>query len=138
IPDVTRIRAELDLAAPAAALEWLEVEGRRAGQDGRTIIQYQLDGRFPIQQLDVALAGNHAVQWRLGSRDDPAAEWRVRAGPWGGPPGGEGAWRAGTTRLQGGGCVRGRGRPGGLLRPVVAVARPRRRWRRRCATVIGA
>lgn len=82
IPDVTRIRAELDLAAPAVALEWRELEGRRARQDGRTIIEYQLDGRFPIRQLDVALAGNHAVQWRLESRDDPTGEWRLRAGPW--------------------------------------------------------
>jgi len=35
-----------------------------------------------VQQVDVALAGNHAVEWRLESRDDEDAPWRLQAGPW--------------------------------------------------------
>ncbi len=82
VPEVIGVVAELESLIPVVAFEWLELQGSPVRKDGRTIVEYRMDGRFPIQQLDVALPGNHAMQWRLESRDDPAAEWRSRAGPW--------------------------------------------------------
>ena len=82
VPEVTGVSAKLEALIPVSAFEWLELPGTAVRQDGRTVIEYRLHGRFPIQQVDVALPGNHAMQWRLESRDDSAAEWRSRAGPW--------------------------------------------------------
>ena len=35
-----------------------------------------------MQLVDVALAGNHAIEWWLESRDNTDAPWQLRAGPW--------------------------------------------------------
>lgn len=79
---ITGVVAELAAARAAPAPTWLELAGRRNPGTGDAVFEFELDGRFPVQQVDVALAGNHAVEWRLESRDDEDAPWRLRAGPW--------------------------------------------------------
>lgn len=81
-PVVTRISAELAVPAGTTASQWIELTGRRSSRGGRTRFEFTLDGRFPVRQVDVALAGNHAVQWTLESRDSRDADWRVRVAPW--------------------------------------------------------
>lgn len=79
---ITGVSAELAAARATPVPSWLELAGRRVGSGGETAFEFDLDGRFPVQQADVALAGNHALEWRLESRDDADAPWRLRAGPW--------------------------------------------------------
>lgn len=79
---ITAVDAELASARGAAAPKWVEVTGRRVRAAGGDAFEFEVDGRFPVQQVDVALAGNHAVEWRADSRDDEDADWRPRAGPW--------------------------------------------------------
>ncbi|MGO1002946.1 DUF3999 domain-containing protein [Lysobacter sp. CA196] len=80
---ISAVSAELAGNAAAAPLQWRELKGRRVEQkDGKVAFEYELDGRFPIQQIDVALPGNHALEWRLDSRDDSEQGWRPQAGPW--------------------------------------------------------
>lgn len=81
-PDITRISAELVAAKVAPAPQWIPLAGKRSSRDGRTRFEYELDGRFPVRQVDVTLPGNHAVQWRLESRDSADADWRARTAPW--------------------------------------------------------
>lgn len=79
---ITGVSAELAAARALPAPSWLELAGRRTGSGGEVAFEFDLDGRFPIQLVDVVLAGNHAVEWRLESRDDDDAAWQLRAGPW--------------------------------------------------------
>ena len=81
-PTITRISAELAVPKSAPAPQWIELNGRRSSGDGRTRFEFELDGRYPVRQVDVALPGNHAVQWRLESRDSTDADWRARTAPW--------------------------------------------------------
>lgn len=78
---ITRVSAELAAAKAAPAPQWLQLRGRRTGSDGRSGFEFELDGRFPVQWADVALPGNHAVEWRLQSRDRSDGDWRAR-GTW--------------------------------------------------------
>ncbi|ALN65448.1 putative transmembrane protein [Lysobacter antibioticus] len=80
---ISAVKAELAGNAAAAPLQWRELKGRRIEQkDGGVAFEYELDGRFPIQQIDVALPGNHALEWRLDSRDAAEQGWHPQAGPW--------------------------------------------------------
>lgn len=80
--EVTAVSAELAVSTVASAPQWQTLRGRRADQSGRDTFEFTLEGRFPVQQVDVEMPGNHAVEWRLESRDDNDAPWRLRAGPW--------------------------------------------------------
>lgn len=79
---VTGVSVELAAARSAAPPAWVELAARRGSPGGAASFEFELDGRFPVALVDVALAGNHAVEWRLESRDDTDAPWRLRAGPW--------------------------------------------------------
>lgn len=80
---IVGVEAELAASAAGAPLQWRELKGVRVeSNDGGVAFEYRLDGRFPIQQADVALPGNHALQWRLDSRDSEDQGWRAQAGPW--------------------------------------------------------
>ncbi|QQP95760.1 DUF3999 domain-containing protein [Lysobacter enzymogenes] len=80
---IVAVEAELAAGAASAPLQWRELKGARVElKDGGVAFEYRLDGRFPIQQADVALPGNHALQWRLDSRDNEDEGWRAQAGPW--------------------------------------------------------
>jgi hypothetical protein len=79
---ITGVFAELAAARTTPVPTWLDLAGRRSEAAGGDAFEFDTDGRFPVQQVDVALAGNHAVEWRLESRDDADAPWQLRAGPW--------------------------------------------------------
>lgn len=76
------VRAELAGHVAAPALQWEELAGRRVeGRDG-VAFEYALDGRFPVEAADVAVAGNSTRSWLLESRDGAEAAWREAASPW--------------------------------------------------------
>lgn len=80
---ISAVSAELATTAASAPMQWRELKGKRVEQrDGSVAFEYELDGRFPIQQADVALPGNHALEWRLDSRDVAEQGWHPQAGPW--------------------------------------------------------
>ncbi|MGO4777253.1 DUF3999 family protein, partial [Lysobacter sp. 2RAB21] len=73
---INAVTAELAGNAAGAPLQWRELKGQRVElKDGGIAFEYTLDGRFPIQQADVALSGNHALEWRLESRDNEEQGW---------------------------------------------------------------
>jgi len=79
---LTGVRAELAGYVAAPALQWEELRGRRVeGRDG-VAFEYALDGRFPVEAADVAVAGNSTRSWLLESRDGADAAWREAASPW--------------------------------------------------------
>ncbi|GAB2613908.1 DUF3999 domain-containing protein [Novilysobacter erysipheiresistens] len=77
---LTGVDAVLALG-PVPAPQWLELSPVDT-EPAQRVFEYRLDGRFPVGQVDVAMPGNHAAEWRLESRDDADAPWRLRAGPW--------------------------------------------------------
>ncbi|MGH8079953.1 MAG: DUF3999 domain-containing protein [Lysobacter sp.] len=80
---ISAVVAELTVGVASAPLQWRELKGRRVEQkDGGVAFEYTLDGRFPIQQVDVALPGNHALEWSVQSRDGDEQAWQAQAGPW--------------------------------------------------------
>lgn len=80
--EITAVAAELAVSTVASAPQWQSLQGHRVESTAGDAFEFTLDGRFPVQQVDVELPGNHAVEWRLESRDDNSAPWRLRAGPW--------------------------------------------------------
>jgi hypothetical protein len=78
--EITAIEAVFAPPAVEADLQWVELAPDRPASGQAH--EYTLDGRFPIRQVDVALPGNHAVEWRLESRDASEQDWQLRAGPW--------------------------------------------------------
>ena len=79
---ISGVSVELAAARALPQPAWVELAGKRMNRGNEVAFEFDLDGRFPVQLADVALAGNHAVEWRLESRDDGDAPWRLRAGPW--------------------------------------------------------
>lgn len=85
--EVTSVTAEFAGAATQAP-QWLALQpsaapdAAAAGAPTSIAFEYRMPGPFPVQQVDVAMAGNHAHAWRLESRDSAQSEWRLRAGPW--------------------------------------------------------
>ena len=79
LPALSSVQAERVPTARSIHWQWQSLAGS-AGKPGE--FEYQLDGRFPIAQADIATADNSVVQWTLLSRDDPDQPWQVRAGPW--------------------------------------------------------
>lgn len=64
---------------PAAPREWRVLEGRHQA-DGS--FHYRLEGRFPVDRVDIEGAGTGTASWTLWSRGDAEDAWRRRAGPW--------------------------------------------------------
>jgi hypothetical protein len=80
---ISAVTAELAGNAASAPLQWRELKGKRVElKDGSVAFEFVLDSRFPVQQADVALPGNHALEWRLESRDGEEQDWYAQAGPW--------------------------------------------------------
>ena len=79
LPRLRGVIAELPPAPATLTWEWVAPALTRSA-DGS--YQFTLEGRFPVRQLDVDTADNSLVQWRAYSRDDPAADWQLRAAPW--------------------------------------------------------
>lgn len=81
-PVLTGVEAEVDTAVDPGDWQWHALTGRVVEEAGVRWHVYALDGRFPVTQADVGLAGNDAGEWTLQSRDDDSAPWVTRAGPW--------------------------------------------------------
>ncbi|QNP42178.1 DUF3999 domain-containing protein [Lysobacter terrestris] len=80
---ITGVAAELAAARAPAVPKWIELTGPAGNAKGAAaVFEFDSAGRFPVQQVDVALPGNSAVEWTLESRDRDDADWRYRAGPW--------------------------------------------------------
>jgi hypothetical protein len=86
VAPIRAVSAELDATADPSPLRWRQLKGRRIAAeraDGKGArFEFELDGRFPIQRIDVALPGNYAVSWTLESRDRTDAPWQRRLQPW--------------------------------------------------------
>ena len=78
VPVLSAVQAEVVPLGVAVPLHWLTLSGR-AHEGG---FEFELDGRFPITQVDVVGKGDDARQWRLFSRDSDQAHWVACAGPW--------------------------------------------------------
>lgn len=79
---LTAVSAELPPSRADIAWQWQDLAGRVASERGVQHYEYTLDGRFPIERVDLGLSGNSAGEWTLYSRDDAALPWTRRAGPW--------------------------------------------------------
>jgi len=66
----------------ASPTQWRELAARPAAGTDAPALVYELDGRFPVDTVDVALATGSTAQWRLYSRERADAPWVHRAGPW--------------------------------------------------------
>ena len=79
---LTGVRAELAGHVAAPALQWEELRGHRVEVRDGVAFDFALDGRFPVEAVDVAAAGNSTHSWLLESRDGTDAAWQEAAAPW--------------------------------------------------------
>lgn len=86
VAPIRAVSAELNASTDPAPLRWRQLKGQRLAADGAkdkgARFEFELDGRFPIQRIDVALPGNYAVRWTLESRDQADAPWQRRLDTW--------------------------------------------------------
>ena len=87
-PQLRGIRGEFADAVETGDWRWEEVQAS-AGGNGKDGYPYQVQGRFPVQRLDVAMPANSAASWTVSSRDPDRApangdepEWQVLAHGW--------------------------------------------------------
>ena len=78
---LTGVEAELAPAPAAADWHWQQLDALHA-DPAQHSFDFASPGRYPVAQLDIALPGNSAIEWRVQSRDSAAAPWQDRAGPW--------------------------------------------------------
>lgn len=84
---IRSVAAELRSPATSAPMQWIALNGRRVAPDAGTaknavVFEFHAGGRFPAREADVALPGNHAIEWRLESRRGSGSPWRLHAAPW--------------------------------------------------------
>ncbi|GAB2508176.1 DUF3999 domain-containing protein [Pseudoxanthomonas sangjuensis] len=86
-PRLRGLRGEIADAADTGDWQWQEARAVAGGSDSGAY-SYRLDGRFPVQRLDVAMPANSTATWTVSSRDADRAmassepAWRVRASGW--------------------------------------------------------
>lgn len=78
--ELTGVEAEVARSLPAT-LQWIDLAGTRT-QTSPPTFGFTLDARVPVAQVDVALPGNHAVEWTLDSRAHADAPWTPRVARW--------------------------------------------------------
>lgn len=81
VPQVAAIRGEVADRAVAADWQWQELQANADG-NGKDGYLYRLQGRFPVQRLDVEMPANSAVSWTVSSRDDDRAPADGKAPAW--------------------------------------------------------
>ena len=86
VAPIRAVTAELGASIEPVPLKWRQLKGQRLAaqnaQDKGARFEFELDGRFPIQRIDVALPGNYVVRWTLESRDSAEAPWQPRLDTW--------------------------------------------------------
>lgn len=85
-PQLQGLRGEFADAVEVGGWQWQELQAA-AGGNGKDGYLYRLQGRFPVQRLDVVMPPNSAVSWTVSSRDED----RARAAD------GEPVWQTLTT-----------------------------------------
>lgn len=78
LPTLRQVSVELDGADTPPQWRWLQAQGKPDG-DGYL---FEMEGRFPVELVDIASNDNSAVEWTVFSRDRRDARWVRRAGPW--------------------------------------------------------
>ncbi|WP_369979706.1 DUF3999 domain-containing protein [Xanthomonas bundabergensis] len=81
LPRLTGVQAELAPTPAAADWRWQQLDALHA-DPAQHSFEFASPGRYPVAQLDIALPGNSAIEWRVQSRDSDEAPWQDRAGPW--------------------------------------------------------
>lgn len=81
-PDVTGVVAIPAPLARQGTWTWIELDGRAHVEQGRTVFDYTMPGRYPVRRIDIDAGPNSTGRWTLHSRDDAEDAWRSRAGPW--------------------------------------------------------
>ncbi|WP_202844122.1 DUF3999 domain-containing protein [Luteimonas saliphila] len=76
------VQAELAPVAKRPPLQWHSLSGTPLDDRGVRAHLFTLDGRYPVDTVDIEYPGNDTGQWTLYSRDDAEAPWTLRAGPW--------------------------------------------------------
>ncbi|MEN5061408.1 DUF3999 family protein [Luteimonas sp. TWI1416] len=71
------VEAELAPVQAPVAWHWQVPAPQPAGERGAIV--YRSDGRFPVERIEIALAGNGTGRWTLERRDADDAPWRVVA-----------------------------------------------------------
>lgn len=85
LPTLRGVLAEIPAAPATITWNWIALQTQNT--DGTEVpkgstFEFTLDGRFPVRQVDVDTEENSLARWTVYSRDDPSADWQVRAGPW--------------------------------------------------------
>ncbi len=98
-PALRGLRGEMADTAEAGDWQWQELQAATAG-DAKDGYLYQLQGRWPVQRLDVVMPANSTASWTVSSRDpdrmsggDATSAWRVQAIGWN-------AWNLSATGQQ--------------------------------------
>ena len=82
LPALEGAQGETKDQAAAIDRQWIVLDAARVSPEGKQF-EFDVAGRFPFDQADIALPGNAAGSWRLDSRDASGdAPWRGQAGPW--------------------------------------------------------
>ncbi|OZB54165.1 MAG: hypothetical protein B7X38_01475 [Stenotrophomonas sp. 14-69-23] len=87
-PPLRALRGELAGDAVADDWQWVELAASAPGDDPAARFGYQVQGRFPVQRVDVAMPANTAVAWTVSSRDEDRRQagaepaWQVHARGW--------------------------------------------------------
>ncbi|MCL2259698.1 MAG: DUF3999 domain-containing protein [Proteobacteria bacterium] len=77
------LRAEfVSQAAAPQRWQWRDLQGKRIEEGGQAHYEFELEGRFPIERVDVLAGSNSTQRWVLQSRDTPEAAWHTRTAPW--------------------------------------------------------
>lgn len=79
---LTGVSASVVSPPSSSDWQWRGLKGVREADTKTMAYGFELDGRFPVDRIDVATSGNDASTWQLQSRDSDDAAWVTRAGPW--------------------------------------------------------
>ncbi len=85
-PPLRALHGELAASADAGDWQWIELAAPDAAAPAR--FRYRMQGRYPVQQVDVAMPANTAVSWTVSSSDedrkaaDATQAWQHRASGW--------------------------------------------------------
>jgi hypothetical protein len=80
---LTGVRADfVSHVVPPQTWQWRDLHGKRFEEQESVYFEFELDGRFPVERVNIASKSNDTRRWVLQSRDAPEDIWRTRAGPW--------------------------------------------------------
>ncbi len=84
-PPLRALHGELAGSAEPGDWQWVELTAAAPDNTAPARFRYRMQGRFPVQRVDVAMPANTAVTWTLSTNEDTAADpaaWRPLAAGW--------------------------------------------------------